>query len=391
MKMGRSGLVSAGFWVGVIGVAGLWVMGGIAGCVLMPGDRTRGAVEVEKGDVPRAEALRRDVERLAGEIGERSLMVERNGRPSLYDAEDFLALSLAKMGFVVRWQTFGSACPDGMTRHASNLEVEIVGSDKPDEIIVVGAHYDTVHVDDLAHGRVRTPGADDNASGCAALLEIARGLAARRERGEMPARTVRLVFFANEEPPFFWTDQMGSLVYARACKERGEKIVGMISLETIGMYSDEPGSQGRPALMGDIVPDRGDFIAFVGMSSAEAFVSACVEAFRAVSSFPCEGAALPMAVPRVGSSDHWSFWKQGYPAVMVTDTAKYRNKNYHKETDTPRTLNYEKMAEVVRGVEGVIAGLAGDQHGEPRGTTEEEGRERRGFGITTKGTKSTKK
>lgn len=149
----------------------------------------------------------------------------------------------------------------------------------------------------------------------------------------------------------------------------------MISLETIGMYSDEPGSQGRPALMADVVPDQGNFIAFVGMSSAEGFVRECVEAFRTGSSFPCEGAALPMAVPRVGSSDHWSFWKQGYPAVMVTDTAKYRNKNYHKETDTPETLNYEKMAEVVRGVEGVIRGLAGDQRGEPRRRTAEKGKD----------------
>ncbi|MBX3380612.1 MAG: M20/M25/M40 family metallo-hydrolase [Phycisphaeraceae bacterium] len=358
MKLSRFGSVFKGFWAGVVSIAGLWVIGGFAGCVLMPGDRTRGVVEVEKGDVPRAERLRRDVERLAGEIGERSLMVERNGRPSLYDAEDCLALSLAKMGFVARWQTFAAACPDGVTREASNLEVEIAGSTRAEEIIVVGAHYDTVHVDDMVHGKVRTPGADDNASGCAALLEIARGFAARRARGEQPGRTVRLVFFANEEPPFFWTDQMGSLVYARACKERGEKIAGMISLETIGMFSDELGSQGKPALMGNVVPDRGDFIAFVGMSSAEGFVRACVEAFRAGSSFPCEGAALPMAVPRVGSSDHWSFWKQGYPAVMVTDTAKYRNRNYHKETDSPETLNYEKMAEVVKGLEEVVKALA---------------------------------
>jgi len=106
--------------------------------------------------------------------------------------------------------------------------------------------------------------------------------------------------------------------------------------------------------MADVVPDRGDFIAFVGMSSAEGLVRECVDAFRAGSSFPCEGAALPMTIPRIGSSDHWSFWKVGYPAVMVTDTAKYRNPNYHKRTDTAETLNYEAMAEVVMGLEEVV-------------------------------------
>jgi Zn-dependent M28 family amino/carboxypeptidase len=201
-----------------------------------------------------------------------------------------------------------------------------------------------------------SPGANDNASGAAAVLALARRFADRPQ-----ARTIRFVLFVNEEPPLFWTDQMGSLVYAREAKQRGDDIVAMLSLETMGCFLDEPGSQRYPPPFGMFYPDEGNFIAFVGMSSSGPLVERAVGAFRGACRFPSEGAALPSLVPRVGSSDHWSFWKQGYPALMVTDTAPYRYRHYHKPTDTPDKLDYERLARVVEGLDAVIRVIASDE------------------------------
>jgi hypothetical protein len=171
------------------------------------------------------------------------------------------------------------------------------------------------------------------------------------------------VLFTNEEPPYFWTDEMGSLVYARACKQRGDAIYGMISVETIGYYRDEKGSQDYPPLAGVGRSDVGNFIAFVGPASNGGgdWVERCTAAFRAASEMPAEGAALPSLVPRINSSDHWSFWKQGWPALMVTDTAPYRYPYYHKAEDTPDKLDYERMARVVEGVAKTVLAVAGDE------------------------------
>lgn len=285
-----------------------------------------------------ADRLRGHVEVLAGEIGPRNL-----GEPAnLRRAERYLAAELSRAGRPVAWRTFGT--PEG---DASNLEIELPGSTRGSEVIVVGAHYDTVR-----KPGVWSPGANDNASGCAAVLELARLLAP----GE---RTVRLVLFANEEPPYFWTDHMGSLVYARAAKQRGENIVAMLSIETIGSWSDEKGSQKYPPLVGGAFPAEGNFIAFVGPSASSGLIERCTGLFRGASEVPAEGAALPTLVPRINSSDHWSFWKQGWPALMVTDTAPYRYPQYHTPQDTPEKLNYERMARVVEGLAAVVEGLAG--------------------------------
>ncbi len=233
----------------------------------------------------------------------------------------------------------------------SNLVVEITGVSEPGEIVVVGAHYDSVN-----NNGVASPGANDNASGTAAVVELARMLA-----GTKPARTIRLVLFVNEEPPYFWTDKMGSLVNARAAKQRGDNIVGMMSIETIGYYRDEKGTQGYPPLVGLAYPSTGNFIALVGPASngGVEWVERCVGAFRAASDVPAEGAALPSLVPRINSSDHWSFWKQGWPALMITDTAPYRYPYYHKPEDTPEKLDYERMGRVVEGVREVIVSVSG--------------------------------
>jgi Zn-dependent M28 family amino/carboxypeptidase len=227
-----------------------------------------------------------------------------------------------------------------------NLIVETLGSTKPKEIIVIGAHYDTC---------MGTPGADDNATGVAGVLALARAFAGRPQ-----ARTLRFALFVNEEPPTFQTPDMGSWVYAKACRARGDNIVAMFSLESIGYYCDEPGSQKYPPPVGLFYPSKGDFIAFIGNGSNRALVRRCIRQFRSTTQFPSEGAAVPAALPGVGWSDHWSFWQEGYPALMVTCTAPFRNPNYHKPGDTPETLDYERLARVVMGVERVVVLLAAE-------------------------------
>ena len=222
----------------------------------------------------------------------------------------------------------------------SNLEWEQRGSD---EIIVVGAHYDTV---------AGTPGANDNGTGVAAVLTLAE-----RFRAVRSARTVRWVLFVNEEPPYFQTELMGSYVYAKRCRERREKIAGMISLETIGFYSDQPGSQTYPFPRG-AYPDKGNFIGFVSDVTSQPWLRTVVTAFRDGTKFPCESLSAPASVPGVGWSDHWSFWQFGYPGLMVTDTAPWRYPHYHGSTDRPDKIDYVRLTSVVAGIEHAIGTVA---------------------------------
>jgi Zn-dependent M28 family amino/carboxypeptidase len=194
--------------------------------------------------------------------------------------------------------------------------------------IVVGAHYDTVR---------GSPGADDNASGVAVLIELAR----------LVPSGVRFVAFANEEAPYFLGPEMGSFVYAR---DRGAGVRAMFSLEMLGYYSDKKGSQRYPAPLSLFYPDRADFIAFVGDLGAARLVRKAIGIFREKAQFPSEGLAAPAFIPGVARSDHWSFRKHGYPAVMITDTAFYRNPHYHLPSDTPDRLDYERMARVTLGL-----------------------------------------
>lgn len=223
---------------------------------------------------------------------------------------------------------------------ADSIEVEIAGSK---EIVIVGAHYDS------APG---AEGADDNASGVAAMFALARMFSGRH-----PKRTLRFVAFVNEEPPHFWTPKMGSLVYAKACKARGDDIQAMLSLETVGYFRDEPGTQKYPPVVSWLYPDRGNFIAFVGNVGSRSLVRSAIGTFRANTAFPSEGAALPSFVTGVGWSDHWSFYEQGWNAIMVTDTAPFRNPNYHTANDRPETLDYDRLARVTSGLEAVVRAL----------------------------------
>jgi Zn-dependent M28 family amino/carboxypeptidase len=209
----------------------------------------------------------------------------------------------------------------------------------------VGAHYDSV---------VGSPGANDNASGVAGLLALARRFA-----GKPRGQTLRFVAFVNEEPPYFQTEEMGSLVYAKRCQARGDNISAMVSLETIGYFSDAPGSQKYPSAgLGFFYPSKGNFIGFVGNTRSRALLRSAVSAFKKERKLPCEGASLPAVIPGIGWSDQWSFWQCGYPAIMVTDTAPFRYPHYHSSTDTPDKLDYDRFALVVSGMEKVIAELA---------------------------------
>jgi hypothetical protein len=243
------------------------------------------------------------------------------------------------MGYSVETQAF-----DVQGRECRNLIVEIPGAALATEIIVVGAHYDS------APG---TPGANDNASGVAALLVIAEQL-----RGLTPARTLRFVAFTNEEPPYFQREeQMGSWVYARACRARGDDIVGAISLETIGYFSDEVGSQQYPPLLASSYPNTGNFIGFVANLKSRGFLNQVLKEFQQHSQVASESASLPEVIEGVGWSDHWSFWQEDYVGLMITDTAPFRYPHYHLETDTPDKLDWDRYTLVVEALVPTIEQL----------------------------------
>lgn len=229
------------------------------------------------------------------------------------------------------------------TSEGDNIEVEVRGTSK--EIVVIGAHYDTVD---------GSPGADDNASGVAGVLAMARRLAHTH-----PRRTLRFLFFAGEEPPNFKSTSMGSYAYAKRCHDRGEEVAAMLSIESIGYYDTRPKSQVYPPFFAPFFPSTGDFIGFAGNSGSRELVHTCVGAFRRHAKFPSEGAAVPEVIEEVGWSDQWAFWQFGWPALMVTDTAPFRNPHYHQPTDTPETVDYERTARVVEGLIAVVNELTG--------------------------------
>lgn len=281
------------------------------------------------------EELRLHVEKLAGEIGERNI----GYRPkSLAVAADYIQATLGGSGYEVERQTF-----EVEGEHCHNVIAESRGRSKPDEIVVIGAHYDSV---------IGSPGADDNASGTAALLALAG-----RAELRLPERTLRFVAFANEEPPFFQTEHMGSLVYARRCRERGDQVVALLALESLGYYDIRNGSQKYPLPLGWFYPSRGDFVGFVSRTKDATLVRRCIRLFRERAQFPSEGGALPAALPGIGWSDHWAFWQVDYPALMVTDTAPFRSPHYHTQQDTPDKLDYERFARVIEGLGKVVADL----------------------------------
>jgi Peptidase family M28 len=257
----------------------------------------------------------------------------------LEKAARYIEATLASYGYSVGRQEFVA---DGRTVRNIDVMIEPFADITDPEVIVVGAHYDSV---------VGSPGANDNGSGVAAVIELARLL---RDLTGVGERRIRLVLFVNEEPPYFKTEDMGSLHYARALAERKEKVVAMYSLETIGFYTSASASQRYPAPFSLIFPDRGDFVAFVGTPYSRAFVWETIRSFRSHTPFPSIGGVAPDIVPGIDWSDHWAFAQFAFPAMMVTDTAPFRYPHYHQLTDTPDKLDAESLARVVKGMERVI-------------------------------------
>ena len=266
-----------------------------------------------------AHDIRSIVFTLARDIGERNVT-----RPRAYAAAaEFIEHSLPS----AQRHTFDAGV---------NIECQVRGND---EIIVIGAHYDSV---------IGSPGADDNSTGVAAVIALAH-------RIRQSKRTIRFVAFANEEPPHFATPAMGSFQYAQRCKHRGENVVAMLSLETIGYFTDARNSQQYPAMLDLFYPSVGNFIAFVSNLRSRRLLRRCVRSFKG---FPAECGALPEMIAGVAWSDQWAFWQCGYPAVMVTDTALFRNPHYHTATDRPETLDYDRLTRVVNGLTSVVRELA---------------------------------
>ncbi len=313
------------------------VGGTCAGCfqTTLPGKSFAGDLAPLSNDqIVLRGSLKRHVDMLASQIGERNLLWKYD---ALNSAADYIEREFTSCGYVVqsqRWTERG--------KPVSNLIAELAGTSRQSEIVVIGAHYDTVG---------GSPGADDNASGVAALLEIAHAM-----RDQRPARTIRFVAFTNEESPFFWTNRMGSAIYARECRWRGDNVVAMISLEMLGCYDAAPGSQHYPPPFGLIYPSTGDFVGFLCDYYSRSLLDDVGRSFRKRTPIPSMGLASAQFV--TGHSDQWSFWMSEYPAVMATDTAMFRNSRYHEASDTPDTLDYDRMTHVVGGLIDVVRDLS---------------------------------
>lgn len=315
-------------------------VGAIAFCyflmIRMPGRSHDGALPpLTAAERQAARRIRALVDVLASDIGVRAMP-----GPALGLARDAVERAFAAAGYATARQSF---VDDGAT--LSNVVAIRRGSEPDRPIVVVGAHYDSW---------AGTPGANDNASGTAAMLEVARALRDRPLR-----HTVHFVAFASEEPPYFGTERMGSRHYARSLVAQGIDVAAMLSLESMGRYSDRPGSQRYPYPLSLVYPDTGDFIAFVGNVASRALVRRAIGSFREHTPFPSEGLAAPASLRGVGWSDHRSFWAEGWPAIMVTDTALFRDDAYHKRHDTPDRLDYDRLARVAVGVARVVAEVAG--------------------------------
>jgi hypothetical protein len=305
-------------------------------CTVMPGQAFRGSTPALDADGQQVAAeLKRHVTELSVGIGERRATVG----DSLQRAERYLTRELSFVsGATLRREPIPSSPGD-----AANLVLDVPGR-LAGPLVLVGAHYDS------APGG--TPAANDNGSGSAATLVLAKRLASSAR--DYP---LRFVLFANEEMPYFTSATMGSLVHARGCKRRGEQLRAMFSLETMGYFSDAPGSQKYPPPLSSLYSDTGNFIGFVGNLASRALVRDSIRLFRQHATIASEGAALPSELPGVGWSDHWAFWQLGYPAVMVTDTAIFRDPNYHQGTDTVDKLDFDKLTRVVLGLEAMLKEL----------------------------------
>lgn len=301
----------------------------------MPGKSFSGqAPPLSEREQAMVERMKAGLRTLALDIGPRHL---RGREPQLAQAADWIEGELEAMGYQVhreRFEVEGQA--------VCNLLVQRKGTSPAPRRLIVGAHYDTVP---------GSPGANDNGSGVVACLELARTFTKRESH-----HSLRFAFFVNEEAPWFMTSSMGALVHAKGCKQRAEPITGMICLESVGCYTDLPGSQRYPPALRGLYPKQGDFVAFVGNMRSQQWLHKVIASFRRHASLPSEGlAGWEAGLKDVGRSDHQAFWKQGYHAVMVTDTANFRDRHYHTPMDLPDNVDTTSMARLVAGLERMIA------------------------------------
>ncbi len=308
-------------------------------CVNMPGETISSDLSsLTEAQRELSSRLEQHVMKLAGEIGERN-----DSDPNAYNiAADFIIETFQESGLVPYEEELGDKL------QYRNIIAEHYGTSLPEEVIIVGAHYDTVWL---------SSGADDNASGVAVMLEIARQL-----KTKQLDRTIRFVAFANEEYPHFLTENMGSLFHAKRSYDREDKIIAMLSLEMLGYFSDKVDSQSYPSPLSWFYPSKANFIAFVSDFSSRKLLKKSIGLFRESMIFPSEGLTAPVAlIPDVRRSDQAAFWRYNYPAFMVTDTAAYRYNGYHNAKDVPGRLDYDSMARVTTGLIAVLEELAGNE------------------------------
>ncbi|MBL8565474.1 MAG: M28 family peptidase [Hyphomicrobiaceae bacterium] len=323
--------------VAVVALAGLGIL---AYAIVFPRQPYTGPLPpLTRAELALSKRLRRHVEAVASRPHNLAHYAE------LEAAACHIERELAAMGLTPHLQQY-----DVHGRPVRNIEVTLEPAPtfarEPTATLVVGAHYDAP--DD-------SPGANDNGTGVAALLELARllgGSDARERRCRL-----RLVFFVNEEAPYGKTELMGSLVHARSLSERGERVDGMIALETLGHFSNEPGSQRFPFPFGLVYSDVGNFVAFVGLPRARGFVRKALRAFRAETAFPSIGGVAPGSLEGIDLSDHWAYDQCGYPAMMITDTAPFRNPFYHTRADLPATVDYASLARITLGLSHMLQRL----------------------------------
>ncbi len=271
--------------------------------------------------------LRADVSFLSETLGPRNPV----HHASMTAAAEWIEKRWISQGYEVKRQTFLVA-----GKECSNLEIEIPGRRFPSEIIIVGAQYDTWP---------ESPGANNNGSGMAVLLKLSDMLKEQR-----PDRTLRIVAFTTQEPPYDNTESMGSLRYARRCKERGEKIRVMLCMDAIGIYKDDPNTQKLPFPFSLFYPNRGNFLAFIADLESRTCVIEATRGFKKGSAFPIEAGSAPRWVKGVSWSDHLSFWKYGYRGIQITDTGAFRSFSHTTSDDTMEKIDFGALARIAVGM-----------------------------------------
>lgn len=284
------------------------------------------------------QAMKAVVEELSGRIGNRNYAEpEKLEMAHRYIANQFKSLGyrVESFPFQIGQQTFKNIIAKKSKRNGSRSSSA--------DLLVIGAHYDTCF----------NPGADDNASGVAGLIEAARVL-----KNEELSFEVQFIAFANEEPPFFQSDDMGSRRFTRWLKTQPVNVKGAIILEMIGYFREEKFSQTYFPLVGPFYPNKGNFIALIGNFPSRHFLNEVHRGFKAAKQIQTESLIAPEFIPGITWSDHWSFWQEGWPAIIVTDTAYLRSPHYHQKSDLPATLNYDEMARVVTALKEAVLGLS---------------------------------